>query len=86
MTDALFQSTPEAMAEPDHPDRQASLAAAVKAGLGQRSLVLVGMMGAGKTSVGKRLAATLDMPFVDADVEIESAAGMSISEIGRAHV
>mgnify|MGYP003351174840 CR=1 FL=1 len=67
MTDALFQSTPEAMAEPDHPDRQASLAAAVKAGLGQRSLVLVGMMGAGKTSVGKRLAAVLDMPFVDAD-------------------
>jgi shikimate kinase len=49
--------------------------------LGQRSLVLVGMMGAGKSSVGRKLAARLAMPFVDADTEIEAAAGMTIPEI-----
>ncbi len=46
-----------------------------------RPVVLVGMMGSGKTSVGRRLAARLDVPFVDADEEIETAAGLSISEI-----
>ena len=46
-----------------------------------RSLVLVGMMGAGKTSVGKRLAARLGLPFSDADHEIEAAAGMTVPEI-----
>lgn len=49
--------------------------------LGQRSVVLVGMMGAGKTSIGRRLATRLGLPFIDADVEIEAAAGMSIPEI-----
>jgi len=49
--------------------------------LGRRSLVLVGMMGAGKSSVGRKLAARLDLPFVDADTEIEIAAGMTIPEI-----
>ncbi len=44
-------------------------------------MVLVGMMGAGKTSVGKRLAARLGLPFVDADEEIEAGARMSIPEI-----
>src|SRR6202453_4032340 len=46
-----------------------------------RSVVLVGMTGAGKTSVGKRLAAKLDLPFVDADAEIEAGARMTIPEI-----
>ena len=46
-----------------------------------KSVVLVGMMGAGKTSVGRRLASTLGMPFRDADAEIETAAGCSINEI-----
>jgi shikimate kinase len=46
-----------------------------------RPVVLVGMMGVGKTSIGKRLAARLGMDFVDADEEIERAAGMSIAEI-----
>lgn len=46
-----------------------------------RSLVLVGLMGAGKTSVGRRLAKTLDLPFADADDEIAAAAGMSIPDI-----
>lgn len=46
-----------------------------------RPIVLVGMMGVGKTSIGKRLAAQLNIPFVDADDEIEKAAGLSIAEI-----
>jgi shikimate kinase len=58
---------------------------AVRAALGQRSIVLVGLMGAGKSTVGRRLAARLDLPFRDADAEIEAAAGMSISEIFAVH-
>jgi shikimate kinase len=46
-----------------------------------RTLVLVGLMGAGKTSVGKRIANLLQVPFVDSDIEIELAAGMPIPEI-----
>ena len=53
----------------------------VAAALSGRSVVLVGMMGAGKTSVGKRLAARLGLPFVDADAEIEAGAQLTISEI-----
>ncbi len=49
--------------------------------LRHRPLVLIGLMGAGKTSIGKRLAATLDVPFSDADQEIEKAAGKTINEI-----
>jgi shikimate kinase len=47
----------------------------------RRTIVLVGLMGAGKTSVGKRVAALLGVPFVDSDVEIAAAAGMEIPEI-----
>jgi len=46
-----------------------------------RSIVLVGMMGAGKTAIGRRLARDLDWPFADADAEIELAAGTSIANI-----
>src|SRR4051794_32230787 len=53
--------------------------------LGNRSLVLVGMMGCGKTAVGRRLATTLELPFVDADDEIEQAAGRSVREIFQEH-
>ena len=53
--------------------------------LSARSIVLVGMMGAGKSSVGRRLAARLGIAFVDADTEIESAAGMTIAEIFAKH-
>jgi shikimate kinase len=55
--------------------------AAVVAALGRRSVVLVGMMGAGKSSVGRRVALRLGIPFVDADTEIEKAAGMAITDI-----
>ncbi len=53
--------------------------------LGTRSLVLVGLMGAGKSTVGRRLAQTLKLPFRDADHEIEAAAGMTIPEIFAVH-
>ena len=46
-----------------------------------RTVALVGMMGAGKTSVGRRLAARLGVPFRDADHEIEAAAGLTVAEI-----
>ncbi len=47
----------------------------------KKTVALVGMMGAGKTSLGRRLATRLGVPFRDADHEIESAAGLSVSEI-----
>jgi shikimate kinase len=47
----------------------------------QKTVALVGMMGAGKTSLGRRLAARLEVPFRDADQEIETAAGLTVSEI-----
>jgi shikimate kinase len=55
----------------------------------KKSIVLVGLMGAGKTTVGRRLAKRLRLPFADTDVEIEAAAGLSVPEIferfGEAH-
>ena len=53
----------------------------LRAIIGARAIVLVGMMGSGKSSVGRRLATRLGLPFVDADTEIETAAHMSIPEI-----
>ncbi len=71
MSDLALQKTgPAAPAE-----------AAIAAALGRRSIVLVGMMGAGKSSVGRRLAARLGIPFVDADAKIEEAAQMTIADI-----
>lgn len=66
-------TTAEMLESRDRPD--------LRAALGQRAVVLVGMMGSGKSSVGRRLGVRLGLPFVDADVEIEMAAGMSIPEI-----
>ncbi len=59
--------------------------ALVQEKLGGKSVVLIGLMGAGKTSVGRRLAARLDLPFADADGEIEEAAGKTISDIFEEH-
>ena len=50
-----------------------------------RTIVLVGLMGAGKSAIGRRLASRLGMPFVDADTEIERAAGCSIRDIFELH-
>jgi len=58
---------------------------AIRRHLGKRSIVLVGLMGAGKTTIGRRLSHFLAIPFVDADAEIERAAGKSISEIFADH-
>ena len=55
--------------------------AEIKTALGGRSVVLVGMMGAGKSTIGRRLSTRLGLPFLDADTEIETAAGMSIPDI-----
>src|SRR5262245_33778230 len=59
---------------PANLSRDAEIASA----LGKRSVVLIGMMGAGKSTIGRRMAARLRLPFLDADTEIEAAAGMSI--------
>jgi shikimate kinase len=59
--------------------------AEIAAALGRRSIVLIGMMGAGKSTIGRRLAARLRLPFLDADIEIEAAAGMSIPDIFETH-
>jgi shikimate kinase len=59
-----------------------SRSSSVTSGFGPtRTIVLIGMMGAGKTSVGRRLASRLALPFADADTEVEAAAGMTISQL-----
>ena len=70
MSDAI---TPNAVNTPQD--------AEISAALGGRSIVLVGMMGAGKSTIGRRLSARLALPFLDADTEIEAAAGMTIPDI-----
>ena len=57
----------------------------VRSALGQRSVVLVGLMGCGKSAIGRRLAGRLALPFVDADEEIEKAAGKTIEDIFADH-
>ena len=58
----------------------------IRARLGVRSIALVGMPGSGKSSIGRRLAPRLDLPFIDSDAKIEEAAGgMSIADIFAKH-
>jgi shikimate kinase len=64
---------------------QAEAVLAIRAHLAGRSLVLVGMPGSGKSAVGRRLAVRLELPFVDADEEIEQAAGKPIKDIFKDH-
>lgn len=75
MTDSALQNDTKPVAQ----------AGAIRAALGHRSVVLVGMMGVGKSSIGRRLAVRLGIPFMDADTEIEKAAGMSIPDIFARH-
>jgi shikimate kinase len=70
----------------DQNDPHATDAPTLAAGVRpERPIVLVGLMGAGKTTVGRRLAAALRLPFVDADEEIERAAGLRVPEIFAQH-
>ncbi|HTV27806.1 MAG TPA: shikimate kinase [Xanthobacteraceae bacterium] len=74
MTDIVLQN-----------DANGTLAEAIRGALDRRSVVLIGMMGVGKSSIGRRLATRLAVRFVDADTEIEKAAGMSIPDIFARH-
>lgn len=67
------------------PDKETNTYRTPLTRLPTKPLVLVGMMGAGKTAIGRRLAERLDCPFLDADDEIETAAGCSISDIFAIH-
>lgn len=67
------------------PSEGDATAAQIRGALAPRSLVLIGLMGAGKSAIGRRLAKRLGLDFVDADKEIEAAAGMSINEIFTEH-
>lgn len=69
------------MTGPTATEKPDAAAEALLARLGRRCIVLVGMPGAGKSSVGRRLGKRLNLPFLDADEEIVRAAGMSIPEI-----
>ena len=73
------------MPETVSPASPASPEAEITAALGTRSVVLIGMMGAGKSTIGRRLSARLRLPFLDADSEIEAAASMSIPDIFETH-
>src|SRR5437879_4279455 len=73
------------MPETATPAQASSQDAQIMAALGKRSIVLIGMMGAGKSTIGRRLSARLRLPFLDADTEIEAAAGMSIPDIFERH-
>lgn len=66
-------------------DTPAALDPSLPAAVPARTIALVGLMGAGKTTVGRRLAAALHLPFADADAEIVKAAGCSIAEIFAEH-
>lgn len=66
----------------DEPERGDCAVAAVET---DRSIVMVGLMGAGKSSIGRRLATRMNLPFVDADTEIEAAAGCTIAEFFERH-
>jgi shikimate kinase len=66
-------------------EQVALVAGKVRAALGARSVVLVGMPGCGKSAIGRRLANRLELPFVDADDEIELAAGKAITDIFKEH-
>jgi shikimate kinase len=66
---------------PQHKDHPASGHAALLDRLGSRSIVFVGLMGAGKTAIGRKVATMLSLPFVDSDHEIESVSRMTVPEL-----
>lgn len=68
MTELILQSAP-------------SLSVRARAALGRRNLVFVGLMGAGKSAIGRLVANQMNLPFVDTDIEIERVSRMTISEL-----
>lgn len=78
-------SRPESSDIGERPDAAAALRQQAAGLVPPRTIALVGLMGAGKTTVGRRLAHALDLPFVDADAEIVNAAGQSIETIFAEH-
>ncbi|MCM2396262.1 shikimate kinase [Rhizobium sp. S95] len=72
MTDTIFPDVP-------------TLGERARAALGRRNLVFVGLMGAGKSAIGRMVAGQLGLPFVDTDVEIERVSRMTISELFAAY-
>src|SRR5271168_1171504 len=70
---------------PDAAPAEAAPPAAPRNARLARSIVLVGLMGSGKSAIGRRLAALLGLPFRDADAEIELAAGCTVAEIFERH-
>jgi shikimate kinase / 3-dehydroquinate synthase len=80
MTDAIVSGD-----EGEVDDARCQRAASLVSALGPRSIILIGLMGSGKTSTGRRLAQELGIEFVDSDAEIEAAAGMPITDIFARH-
>lgn len=80
-----FSTHPVAAGTDDPQSMPDTRATSLVKALGTRSIVLVGMMGAGKTSVGKKLAARLGLEFKDADIEIETAHKLTVPEIFSIH-
>ncbi|GIK47522.1 MAG: shikimate kinase [Alphaproteobacteria bacterium] len=78
-------SRPESSDIGERPDAAAALRQQAAGLVPPRTIALVGLMGAGKTTVGRRLAHALDLPFADADAEIVNAAGQSIETIFAEH-
>ena len=80
----MTRNVPAAEGDGGDPPRDRRASSLVQA-LGRRPIVLVGLMGSGKTSTGRWLARRLGLEFVDADAEIEGAAGMTVTEIFARH-
>ncbi|WP_375572990.1 shikimate kinase [Ahrensia marina] len=89
MTSHSSSNAATTLDEAYQPRANAADIARIREGLGTRAIVIVGMMGAGKSSIGRRLAQALHIEFVDSDDEIEKAANLTIPEIfetyGEAH-
>jgi shikimate kinase len=77
----FMNTTDDATLPADLPE----LARSIREQLGHRSIVLVGLMGAGKSTVGKKLASMVELPFFDADHEIEKVSTMTIPELFEAY-
>ncbi|MDX2265139.1 MAG: shikimate kinase [Hyphomicrobiales bacterium] len=71
--------------EQPRPASNAVSAPEIVSGLAGKSIAMIGLMGAGKSAIARRLALRLDLPYVDADAEIEAAAGQTIEEIFANH-